>query len=109
MERLTRGTILFGDAEKQLYYKRLREYEDTGLTPEEITLMKRGYQDIGCEESESETHNAIRKTEMVEALKWLLKHDGRVNQCHGCAYEDPEVQEECSHCMRAYSDCYFKP
>lgn len=53
MERLTRGTILFGDAEKQLYYKRLREYEDTGLTPEEITLMKRGYQDIGCEESES--------------------------------------------------------
>ena len=52
MERLTRGTILFGDAEKQLYYKRLREYEDTGLTPEEITLMKGGYQDIGCEESE---------------------------------------------------------
>lgn len=59
--------------------------------------------------SESETHNAIRKSEMVEALKWLLKHDGRVNQCQGCAYEDPEAQEECSHCMRAYSDCYFKP
>lgn len=36
MERLTRGTILFGDAEKQLYYKSLRDYEDTGLTPEEI-------------------------------------------------------------------------
>lgn len=36
MERLTQGTILFGDSEKQLYYNRLREYEDTGLTPEEI-------------------------------------------------------------------------
>ncbi|POP32264.1 DUF551 domain-containing protein [Lactonifactor longoviformis] len=36
MERLTQGTILFGDSEKQIYYKRLREYEATGLTPEEI-------------------------------------------------------------------------
>lgn len=36
MKRLTQGTALFGDAEKQLYYKRLAAYEDTGLTPEEI-------------------------------------------------------------------------
>ena len=36
MERLTHGTILFADAEKQAYYKRLKAYEDTGLAPEEI-------------------------------------------------------------------------
>lgn len=36
MKRLTDGITLFGDAEKQSYYKRLKQYEDTGLTPEEI-------------------------------------------------------------------------
>lgn len=36
MKRLTDGITLFGDAEKQSYYKRLKQYEDTGLTPKEI-------------------------------------------------------------------------
>lgn len=40
MKRLTQGTALFGDTEKQRYYKRLAAYEDTGLTPEEIMEMK---------------------------------------------------------------------
>lgn len=39
MERLTHGTVLFGDTEKQLYYKRLAAYEDTGLEPCEIPVL----------------------------------------------------------------------
>lgn len=30
-----------------------------------------------------------------------------LNNCQGCAHDTPGV--ECLHCMRAYSDCYFKP
>ena len=30
-----------------------------------------------------------------------------LNKCQGCAHDTPGV--ECLHCMRAYSDCYFKP
>lgn len=40
MERLTHGVALFGDSEKQLYYNRLKSYEDTGLEPEDIEKLK---------------------------------------------------------------------
>ena len=32
-----------------------------------------------------------------------------INQCKGCIHDDPEADEECMHCMRAYSGCYYKP
>ena len=48
MERITHGTVLFGDAEKQLYYKRLAAYEETGLEPEEIAALKKDYEKMTC-------------------------------------------------------------
>lgn len=30
-----------------------------------------------------------------------------LTNCQGCVHDNPGV--ECLHCMRAYSDCYFKP
>ena len=39
MDRVTSGTILFSDSEKQLYYNRLRLYEKTGLEPKDIDIL----------------------------------------------------------------------
>lgn len=63
----------------------LKDYEDTGLTPEQIMEINRMY------------------TEKCQEVTEL-----RNQSCNGCKYEDcsdfDEGGENCNHCSRAYSD-----
>lgn len=75
MERLTHGTILFADAEKQAYYKRLKAYEDTGLAPEEIIdgRMLTGW--IPMEEQLPNNGQIVLVTRKCHNKKWYVEQD----------------------------------
>lgn len=63
--------------------ERLAQYEDIGLTPDQLLVVDKMYED--------------RCREIAELKKTFT------GNCDGCKNNDTD---ECMHCMRAYSDCY---
>lgn len=85
MVRLTQGTILFGDAETQLYYNRLKCYEDTGLTPEDVEILK--------------IKSTPMRIEEVHVDEYICPACGSENNCEQGIIDD----KYCPNCGQALS------
>lgn len=60
---------------------------------------------VGASDFAMETREAAKS--LIDMQPSIEPAQLILNNCQGCAHDTPGVG--CLHCMRAYSDCYFKP
>ena len=60
---------------------------------------------VGASDFARETREAAKS--LIDMQPSIEPAQLILNNCQRCAHDTPGV--ECLHCMRAYSDCYFKP
>ena len=105
MKRLTDGRIYTFEGKKvekvendyiMNIQKRLSEYEDLEIAPEQVREMSHLYQEK-CEE-------VARLEKEIEKLK--NSEDG----CTSCMFNDERTEDDypCSECSRPYDDKYLK-
>lgn len=101
MERLTRNDFIGFLKQDELpsyvgIWDRLKQYEDLGITPDQVREMSKLYQQK-CEE-------VARLEKEIEKLK--NSEDG----CTSCMFNDERTEDDypCSECSRPYDDKYLK-